>query len=169
MASLVAYLSTNSSNTAIASAFLFLLSVGITIWLKITKPEDVWYNGRAVAESVKTRSWRWMMRAEPYANTTDPDVVSKEFIADLKQIIEQNRSLGNAIGAEAGTKSPISGKMLTIRQLTFKQRARIYKKYKVDEQALWVLEKNEIQQKNGNDIVLGNEYSSCNCNIFVAY
>ena len=52
LASLVAYFSADSANTAIVSVSLFLVSIGITIWLNVKKPEDIWYNGRAVAESV---------------------------------------------------------------------------------------------------------------------
>lgn len=147
LASLVAYLSTNSANTAIASVSLFLVSIGITIWLNVKKPEDVWYNGRVVAESVKTRAWRWMMQAEPYNSTTEPDLVSKEFIADLKQILEQNRSLGDAIGEGASIKEPISENMVAIRQLPYHQRAVVYKKHRVDEQASWYWKKTKYNKK----------------------
>lgn len=147
LASLVAYLSTDSANTAIASASLFLVSLGITIWLNVIKPENVWYNGRAVAESVKTRAWRWMMHAEPYDSTPEPGVASKEFIADLKQILEQNRSLGEAIGEGASVKAPISANMLSIRQLPYQQRTVVYKKSRVDEQALWYWKKTKYNKK----------------------
>jgi hypothetical protein len=147
LASLFAYFSIDSANKAIVSASLFLVSVGITIWLNVMKPEDVWYNGRAVAESVKTRAWRWMMRAEPYDNNIELEIASKEFIADLKKILEQNRVLGNAIGTEASIKAPISEGMLSIRQFPYDQRAKVYKKYRVDEQALWYWKKTKYNKK----------------------
>lgn len=147
LASIVAYFSTDSANTAILSAFLFLVSISITIWLNVMKPEDVWYNGRAVAESVKTRAWRWMMRAEPYDNTTEIEIASREFIADLKKILEQNRVLGKAIDAEASIKAPISEVMLSIRNFSYNQRAKVYKKYRVDEQALWYWRKTKYNKK----------------------
>jgi len=147
LASLVAYLSTDSANTAIASATLFLVSIGITIWLNVKKPEDIWYNGRAVAESVKTRAWRWMMKAEPYDNTPEHDLASKEFITDLKQILEQNRSLGEAIGEGESVKEPITENMQAIRQMPYQERAVVYKKYRVDEQALWYWKKTKYNKK----------------------
>lgn len=147
LASLVAYLSTDSANTAIASASLFLVSIGITIWLNVKKPEDIWYNGRAVAESVKTRAWRWMMKAEPYDKNLEPELAYKEFIADLKQILEQNRSLGGAIGEGASIKEPITENMQAIRQLSYRQRADVYKKHRVDEQALWYWKKTKYNKK----------------------
>jgi hypothetical protein len=147
LASLVAYLSADSANTAIASASLFFVSIGITIWLNVKKPEDVWYNGRAVAESVKTRAWRWMMQAEPYGNTPEHDLASREFIADLKQILEQNRSLGDAIGEGSSIKAPISKNMLAIRQLPYQQRTAVYKEHRVDEQAIWYWKKTKYNKK----------------------
>ncbi|MEO1352240.1 MAG: DUF4231 domain-containing protein [Cyanobacteria bacterium J06635_15] len=52
-----------------SSALLFLVTLAILIGLRVKRPDDIWYNGRAVAESVKTRTWRWVMRAEPYSMT----------------------------------------------------------------------------------------------------
>jgi hypothetical protein len=147
LASLVAYFATDSANTAIASATLFLVSIGITIWLNVKKPEDIWYNGRAVAESVKTRAWRWMMKAEPYDKTPEYDIASKEFIADLKQILEQNRSLGEAIGEGESVKEPITKNMQAIREMPFNERAAVYKKHRVDEQALWYWRKTKYNKK----------------------
>jgi hypothetical protein len=68
VAALFAYLSDGKTDPSfkIFATILFLGTLFIMIWLKVYKPDDIWYNGRAVAESVKTRSWRWMMRAEPY-------------------------------------------------------------------------------------------------------
>lgn len=147
LASLVAYLSKDSANTAIVSASLFLVSIGITIWLNVKKPEDIWYNGRAVAESVKTRAWRWMMKADPYDSTPESDLASKEFISDLKQILDQNRSLGEAIGEGASVREPITENMRAIRQLPYQQRATVYKKHRVDEQALWYWKKTKYNKK----------------------
>ena len=147
LASLVAYLSKDSVNTAIASASLFLVSIGITIWLNVKKPEDIWYNGRAVAESVKTRAWRWMMKADPYDKTQELDIACKEFISDLKQILDQNRSFGEAIGEGASVREPITDNMRAIWLLSYQQRAAVYKKYRVDEQALWYWKKTKYNKK----------------------
>jgi SMODS and SLOG-associating 2TM effector domain 3/SMODS and SLOG-associating 2TM effector domain 1 len=148
VASIVAFYSTDSASTAIASAIFFLISVGITIWLYINKPENIWYNGRAVAESVKTRSWRWMMKAEPYDGNADIKIASREFIADLKMMLEQNRSLGDSIGFESSTTDAISQKMLLVRSLPYKERSNFYKKHRVDEQALWYWKKTKFNKKN---------------------
>ncbi len=63
--------------------------------MKFRKPEDIWYNGRAVAESVKTRTWRWVMKAEPYDKAESNEQIKREFLKDLKAILDQNRSLSH--------------------------------------------------------------------------
>jgi hypothetical protein len=102
---------------AIASAALFLITLGILIWLKVRKPEDIWYNGRAVAESVKTRTWRWIMKAEPYDKATSEDQAQRELLSDLKAILDQNRSLSDCLNWTPDLGEAISKKMISIRSL----------------------------------------------------
>ncbi len=87
-AAFVSYARPNDIAGALLSAGLFLVTLGILILIRVQRPDDTWYNGRAVAESVKTRSWRWMMRAEPYEDCESIEIVSKQFINDLKAILE---------------------------------------------------------------------------------
>jgi len=116
-AALVSFIWPTNTQGALASASLFLITLGILIGLKVKKPDDIWYNGRAVAESVKTRSWRWMMQAEPYQDVGKLELISKQFINDLKAILNQNRSLSHELNSDAGILDPISSKMKLIRQL----------------------------------------------------
>lgn len=137
LAASVSFYFPNSKCGAVTSAALFLLTLGVLIGLRVKRPDDTWYNGRAVAESVKTRAWRWMMRAEPYDDTDCVERVSKEFINDLKAILNQNRSLSSAIGTGASIKDPITEKMKEVRSLAIDQRLEIYKNERVQNQANW--------------------------------
>lgn len=137
IAALVSFLWPRDWQGAIASAMLFLATLGILITLRVKRPDDLWYNGRAVAESVKTRSWRWVMRAEPYEDATNIEIVSKLFVNDLKAILSQNRSLSSTLHAGTGINEPISEVMKTIRNLTLEKRLDIYKKQRIDDQATW--------------------------------
>lgn len=136
-AAYVSYSWPNDSLGAIASAVLFLFTLGILIALKVNKPDDLWYNGRAVAESVKTRSWRFMMCAEPYSKSASEEVEVKQFISDLKAILDQNRSLSKELGASAGVKEVISSRMLAIRELQLNERIDIYKEQRIQNQSNW--------------------------------
>ncbi|HCB7267327.1 TPA: SLATT domain-containing protein, partial [Escherichia coli] len=39
-------------------------STGLLLYMAVQKPEKEWYGCRALAESIKTSTWRYMMRAE---------------------------------------------------------------------------------------------------------
>lgn len=148
---LAAYISfsfDDSSNGALCSATLFLLTLLILVGLRLTRPDDIWYNGRAVAESVKTRAWRWMMCAEPYAKKdNDKSRSAKELIGDLKAILDQNRSLCGKLGVDAGVAAPVSAKMENIRALSVEDRLGIYKKERIDNQANWYAKKTILNRK----------------------
>ena len=141
VASLFSYLSTVSGTTSpvykIISALLFFTTLAILVWHKINKPVDIWYNGRAVAESVKTRAWRWMMRAEPYGDCKKVEIMQAEFVKDLKSILEQNKSLFEKLGLEAIDKEPVSPVMLDIRNLLIDDRLSVYRDQRITNQALW--------------------------------
>ena len=56
--------------------------------------KDRWYSGRAVAESVKTLSWRFMMAAEPFHDRADREMVEQHFLSKLKDMLRQDALAG---------------------------------------------------------------------------
>lgn len=132
---------------AIGSTMLFLITLAILIFLRVKRPDHVWYNGRAVAESVKTRAWRWMMKAEPYQDCSDVEAVSKHFISDLKAILSQNHSLSEVFETNVGVQDPISEVMAGIRSKTVEERFEIYKQQRIDNQSQWYAQKS-VHNKN---------------------
>lgn len=146
-AALVSFLWPTSTEGALASAALFLVTLSILIVLKVRRPDDVWYNGRAVAESVKTRSWRWMMRAEPYQDESNHALASKQIINDLKSILKQNRSLSHQLNSSAGILDPISEKMLAVRQMPLEKRLSVYREQRINNQATWYSKKSQLNKR----------------------
>ncbi|SHN12496.1 DUF4231 domain-containing protein [Flavobacterium xinjiangense] len=134
----------------IISTVLFLATLSITIWLKVSRPDDIWYNGRAVAESVKTRSWRWMMRTEPYFDCEKVEEMRKHFINDLKTILRQNESLIGKLGIEASIEDPITDKMVEVRKLSLQERFDLYRKERITNQALWYTSKAKFNKRKSS-------------------
>lgn len=147
LAALVSFLWPKDAYGSIASASLFLVTLGILVVLRINRPDDLWYNGRAVAESVKTRAWRWCMRCEPYQDRDTVDLVSKQFINDQKTILKQNRSLSESLEADAGVNDPISQAMRKIRSLSTEERLEIYKEQRIDNQVNWYALKSQFNKR----------------------
>lgn len=131
---------------SIVSAALFLITLGILVWIKVKKPDDIWYNGRAVAESVKTRTWRWMMKAEPYDKAISEEQAQRELLSDLKEILHQNRSLSGCLKWTPDLREAISDKMISIRILPWQDRLDIYKSDRIDNQSIWYSKKSQFNK-----------------------
>jgi hypothetical protein len=147
IAAFVSFYWPKDSYAAIASASLFLITLAILVFIRVKRPDDVWYNGRAVAESVKTRAWRWMMRAEPYQDCENIEIVSKQFINDLKAILKQNRSLSDVLDTNAGVEAPITEVMADIRSKSCGERLDIYKQQRIDNQSNWYALKSAFNKR----------------------
>jgi len=132
---------------ALLSALLFLITLGILIYLKTNKPDDIWYNGRAVAESVKTLSWKWMMRAEPFHEENSAEV---DFITNLKKVLKQNQSLSTCLNSTEGANEPITDMMRSIRSHSFDDRKALYKNQRIDDQADWYTNKAIFNRKRAS-------------------
>lgn len=147
---IISYIFPQTKILSIVLVVLFLISLVVLIYLKNKKPQDGWYNGRAVAESVKTRTWRWMMRAEPYTCKQDLDVSKKEFISDLKEILSQNKNISIVLNTKETINSPISDTMVDIRKLDIDKRLEIYKEQRINNQRLWYFKKAKFNKKRAN-------------------
>lgn len=132
------------------SAILFTVTLGILIWLKCKRPDNIWYNGRAVAESIKTLTWRWVMKAEPYNLDRPEESSRKAFLNDLKTILDQNQSLSSHTSWTDNNGSVLSNAMSTIRQLSVTDRLDIYKEERVLNQANWYKNKAHYNQKQAS-------------------
>jgi hypothetical protein len=151
IAAIVSFYFSTSQIGTLFSAILFMITLGLLVWLKVQKPEDIWYNGRAVAESVKTRTWRWVMKADPFDKDVAIEQVEKEFILDLKQILDQNRSLSSYLNCQPETGEAISNDMRLIRRLTLNERLDFYKQNRVNEQSLWYSKKSIYNKKRARN------------------
>lgn len=126
-----------STLAGILAAIAFFAILFLTIFQGVKRFDRTWYNGRAVAESVKTRTWRFIMRAEPYFDVESINSVKQEFCNDLKDILEQNRELGSSLSHESVTNDTISKSMLKIRTLSVTDRLNYYISNRINEQRSW--------------------------------
>lgn len=97
-----------------------------------------WYSSRAIAESVKTLTWRYIMKADPFE---DNDDASKELFCErLKDIIDQNEDLSQKMYPEKA-RAQITEKMNAIRHTTVSERAEFYVAYRIENQYNWYRKK----------------------------
>jgi hypothetical protein len=51
---------------AVATVVALVGAVIVEIWLLTDRPEQAWYDGRALAESAKTLAWRFAVGSAPF-------------------------------------------------------------------------------------------------------
>ena len=126
---------------------VLLTTLLCSIYLATQKPEKIWYSGRALAESIKTLTWRYISKAEPF-NNEDKESKS-EFIKTLNQAVQQNREVcqnySNHLGDEQITK-----KMIEMRSKDLKTRQQNYHLYRIKDQNDWYSAKAKYNQDKSN-------------------
>lgn len=111
------------------------IATGILMrWVnRARRPDRSWFDGRAIAESIKTNSWRYMMHIEPFAGT-DQDADAR-FIGDVRDILKEGTDL-TLVGAQA-TASQITEFMRLVRSELFPSRRSTYVEFRVKDQIRW--------------------------------
>lgn len=113
---------------------VLVLSLACTGFIGYRLPEKTWYGGRALAESVKTISWRFMARAEPFDGSED--VATLFFLKKLKDLISSNKEITQkAVHLTEGEE--ITSFMLDIRRSNLERRKEFYLSDRVNDQLAW--------------------------------
>jgi SMODS and SLOG-associating 2TM effector domain 3/SMODS and SLOG-associating 2TM effector domain 1 len=121
-------------------AAALISGLGILIWRSSAKPVEVWYRHRALAESVKTSTWRYVMRAPPFDNS-DANLAKDEFRTYLTKLLKMNSDSGALVsGVEAAGKHT-NNEMEAVRALVWKKRRDYYLRERIEEQLDWYMRK----------------------------
>ena len=123
-----------------ASIFLHGLS-------RVLRYDKVWFDCRAIAESAKTASWRFMMKTAPFEG--DDEVAIRSFLETLKKIREakslsEQKYLTKNLDLDS---QAVSEFMINTRHMNLKQRQGLYLKSRLQDQAAWYLQKAQINSK----------------------
>lgn len=107
------------------------------------KPERIWYEGRAVAESIKTLAWRYAVCADPFPKRMTSPKAESEFRRRISSITNQ---VSDRIIFE-NSESVISSGMNSLRKLSYTERRDAYIKGRTLEQRQWYSQKARINQQ----------------------
>jgi SMODS and SLOG-associating 2TM effector domain 3/SMODS and SLOG-associating 2TM effector domain 1 len=135
-------------------AIIFLASVTLLLLRTKLKPEQDWYRCRALAESVKTLTWRYTMRASPFVDEPYVRDPLNEFTHSLNQLINDNRSTVEKIATSWSADDQITDDMNRIRKLDLKHRKDLYDDQRIQEQRNWYAKKASINRRSARIWVL---------------
>jgi SMODS and SLOG-associating 2TM effector domain 1/SMODS and SLOG-associating 2TM effector domain 3 len=142
-AALSAY-SGEAHKKAILTAIAIALTSGamITLLLGMLRKDKLWFHGRAVAESVKTISWRYMTCAAPFSHGMPDDVVDQLFVSDLQKFLKENSAfLSEYSKSTAMNHRQITPMMRNVRGMATHDRLEIYLRERIDDQRRWYSDK----------------------------
>jgi len=134
---------------SLLNALVFLCALGVSILIASKKFEKNWYSARAVAESVKTATWRYMMKTEPFLDAEKRKEVNSIFRNLLNEILKTNNQLGDLLGGEVSSEEQITEYMEVTRNYTLEERKEFYLKNRIDEQRKWYAHKSAENKRKG--------------------
>jgi SMODS and SLOG-associating 2TM effector domain 3/SMODS and SLOG-associating 2TM effector domain 1 len=123
---------------AVAQGCVMLGALGCSVYLAVCRPDRHWYAARAVAESIKTLSWRFVSRAEPFH--VDDAVAHSEFRNKLKTLVDQNKDVAQKLTAHLD-EAQISQVMQQLRSQDLATRRNSYLQKRIVNQLSWYSKK----------------------------
>lgn len=141
-------------NITVFSTICLILSTLFNIYILFFRPEKIWYEGRAISESVKTLTWKFITNTKPFKITLKQEKVEQIFNENLKKIIGQRRDFYILIGQNYPDGNMISEEMITIRNSSFEERKKKYVEDRIQDQINWYSSKTKQNAFNKN-IALG--------------
>ncbi|MGG7573229.1 DUF4231 domain-containing protein [Streptomyces sirii] len=124
----------SSADAAVAMVLLaFLATVYLEVWMLTDRPERAWYDGRALAESVKTLSWRYAAAGDPFPVILPAADAERRFHERLEVLLREAPSDSLVpVGSMAATET-----MGELRQSPFAVRKQAYLTGRIADQQQW--------------------------------
>ncbi|HCM1973825.1 TPA: DUF4231 domain-containing protein [Salmonella enterica subsp. salamae serovar 52:z:z39] len=126
-------------------AVIFCMLLIIMLYRNHIKHEQKWYKYRALAESIKTISWRYCMKTPPF-NSEEKESVDK-FIATVGELVNDNNYISDEIDEKYAKKDKITIDMHMLRTLSYDERKQYYYDNRIVEQREWYLRKATYNKK----------------------
>lgn len=118
---------------AVLAAVAFAGAIGAEVYLLGNRPEKTWYDGRAVAESAKTLTWRYVVRGVPFSDSDDQ--CDERFAGRLMALV---RDLpGDYLTPVTDTHDQITSSMRRVRNSPLEERQQLYLQERVRDQQSW--------------------------------
>lgn len=138
IATFISILNSPHAEVAILQAMILLGALACAIYLFAGRPDQRWYGGRAVAESIKTLTWRYVSRAEPFDQT---DAIDRhQFGLKLSAIVDQNKEVSGALTTHLASEQ-IPPELDVLRRATADARLDFYREHRIVEQQTWYAKK----------------------------
>ena len=127
-------------STWFRGVIIIILTIGIAINVisRMLKYDEKWFECRAIAESTKNATWRFMMRATPFDNMTPKDI----FISKIREIRNDRQSILESLALYKDVDAElISDFMMNVRSKSMEERREYYLELRLRDQKIWYSKK----------------------------
>jgi hypothetical protein len=135
-------------------AFIFVVAVILLLTRNFWKLQQDWYRCRALAESVKTLTWRYIMRAAPFAHGPSLADARAEFRTQLYRTFDSNRATADKIDPNWSADDQITAEMDRIRALSLDERKKYYTDHRLNDQRTWYMGKARENSRSANHWII---------------
>ncbi len=129
----------------ITEAVLLALALLMRLIRFMTRPERLWYEARAVAESVKSIAWRYAVGGEPFQEANSPDEL-RAIVTDRIETIQADLTRYKAPDAVRQLHQ-VTPRMNAVRDLPLDARKQIYHDLRVHDQFGWYTRKSRFNRR----------------------
>jgi hypothetical protein len=129
------------------STALILISAILSTLMLVLKFEKGWYEGRAVAESIKTLCWKFMTGARPFSIDLNETKAQNLLIENFKKVIGHRKDFFTLIGSGFAENEQLPVELMNIRKLSKDERISIYKTERLEKQKKWYTDKTTENKK----------------------
>lgn len=145
------YSSTDSKQSIyVISGILLLLGLILSIVVLTRKFEDTWYQGRALAESCKTLTWRFMTCSELFENSLSNQEAETRFVNRISILSTKFTHLNKTMDSSLLNQDFISALMRSVRGLNLDERKTYYIENRLKDQKQWYATKASFNKNKYN-------------------
>ncbi|HCC5748426.1 TPA: DUF4231 domain-containing protein [Morganella morganii] len=127
---------------------LFVLLIMLLLVRNIINFEQKWYKYRAVTESIKTTTWKFAMKAEPF-NGSEEINDAKQYIGYIRNIIKDSKYAIKTETLKNLEGDTFSICLKSIREMNYEQRRDLYVEQRIEEQRTWYAKKSLFNKRLG--------------------
>ncbi|MBJ6545807.1 DUF4231 domain-containing protein [Enterobacter hormaechei] len=127
---------------------LFVLLIMLLLVRNIINFEQKWYKYRAVTESIKTTTWKFAMKAEPF-NGSEEINDAKQYIGYIRNIIKVSKYAIKTETLKNLEGDTFSICLKSIREMNYEQRRDLYVEQRIEEQRTWYAKKSVFNKRLG--------------------
>jgi hypothetical protein len=123
------------------SGLLFLASLAVFVYGQFENFRGRWYQARALAESIKSATWRLIMGADPFSKSGEKSL--EKFRELLNELLQENKGLAKHLSGQWSNEDQITSEMRRVISMQFEEKKKYYLANRINQQCDWYSRKAE--------------------------